>query len=58
MDTDTGKIYKDMESAFADMRAKGIPEKEAKKRLIYGTMPTLRKLRKMIRKQMRRETKR
>jgi len=50
MDTNTGKIYSDIVRAFADLRAKGVPEKEIENRLIQGTKPTLRKLRKMIRK--------
>lgn len=45
MDTRNGDIYKSKEEAI---RA-GVPEK----RLVQGSLPTLRKLRKMIRKQSR-----
>jgi hypothetical protein len=55
MDIGTGKIYPDRETAEEDMRAKGVPEKEINKRLIQGTRPTLRKLRKLIRSQWKRE---
>jgi hypothetical protein len=50
MDTSTGKIYPNRERAEADLRSKGVPEKEINNRLIQGTKPTLRKLRKIIRK--------
>jgi hypothetical protein len=47
MDTGTGRIYPNKEDA---MKA-GVPEK----RLVQGSMPSLRKMKKMIQKQMRRE---
>ena len=56
MDIVTGKVYQNLEIAKEDLRAKGVPEKEIDNRLIQGSMPTLRKLRKMIRAQRKRES--
>ena len=55
MDTDTGKIYHDVESAKFDLRLKGVPEEEIDSRLIQAARPVLRKLRKMILAQQKRE---
>ena len=55
MDTKTGQIYPDRKTALNDLIGKGVPKKQAERRIIEGSMPTLRKLRKMIRKQIERE---
>lgn len=55
MDTDTGRIYPTQREAEADLREKGIPEKEIYRRLITGHPLTLRKLKKLILAQRKRE---
>ena len=57
MDTRTGRIYATFDEGMTDLKARGVSAKEARQRLIQGTRPTLRKLHKMIRKQVRRERK-
>ena len=51
MDIKTGLIYPSLDEAERDLRLRGVPEGAIRARLITGTKPTLRKLRKMIRKQ-------
>ena len=55
MDIKTGKIYPDFDTAKAKLQKDGVPEREIEDRLIQGTKHTLRKLRKMIRAQEKRE---
>jgi len=55
MDTRTGQIYPSKDEGVRDLASKGIPKAEAEKRLVTGTMRSLRKLRKQIHKQLRRE---
>lgn len=57
MDTETGKIYPDIETAKDDLRKLGVPEDKIDDRLIQGTKSTLRKIRKVLKKQWDREHK-
>lgn len=57
MDTRTGEIFRDKQAALDALNIRGVKPKEAEKRLVQGTRPTLRKLRKMIRKQYRKRRK-
>ena len=58
MDTRTGQIYPSKDEGLKDLMAKGVAKPEAEKRLVTGSLPSLRKLRKQIRKQLRREAER
>ena len=57
MDTKTGQIYPNEETAIKDLLSKNVPKEEIKERIITGTMRDLRKMRKKIHKQLRRERK-
>jgi hypothetical protein len=51
----TGQIYPSKDEGLKDLMAKGVPEQQIQGRLVFGTMKDLRKLRKRLRKQLRRE---
>ena len=55
MDTRTGQIYPSKDAGMKDLIAKGVAKADAERRLVTGPLPSLRKLRKRIHKQMRRE---
>jgi hypothetical protein len=55
MDTRTGQIYPSRDEALQDLLSKGVSKPKADARLVTGTYVTLRKLRKAIHKQLRRE---
>lgn len=57
MDTRTGQIYSSKDIALEDLATKGVSRVQADKRLVTGSLPSLRKLRKLIHKQLRRQAK-
>ena len=58
MDTRSGKIYPSKDEGVSDLMAKGVARAEAESRLVTGTVRSLKKFRKLIRKELRREAER